>query len=135
MAESFQHQQLVQLLKKEVLKLVPSDCHKLIQLDTSDSLAIPVKMIEGYRPDLYYRFEDLLIIGEAKTADDFDRQHSRAQYEAYMKECANFQGKAVFIIAVPWMECAAANNIVQNLRKKILGSYTIKILEWIGGVV
>jgi hypothetical protein len=98
-------------------------------------LAIPAKTIEGYRPDIYYFFEDLLIIGEAKTADDVERQHSRAQYEAYMKECANFHGKAVLIIAVPWMEHAAANNIVRNLKKKIPGSYTIKILEWIGGVV
>jgi hypothetical protein len=135
MAESFQHQQLVQLLKKEVLELIPSGCQGLIQQDTPASMALPPKTIEGFRPDIYYCFEGLLIIGEAKTSDDVERQHSRTQYAAYIKECAKFQGKAVLIIAVPWMERASANNIVQNLKKKILGNYTIRILEWIGGAV
>ena len=135
MAESFQHQQLVKLLKKEVVKLIPSGCHILIQQDTPDSLALPTKMIEGYRPDIYYCFDDLLIIGEAKTASDVEKQHSRAQYVAYIKECANFHGNAILIIAVPWMERATANNILRNLRKKIPGSYTTKILEWLGGEV
>lgn len=135
MSESFQHQQLVQLLKKEVVKLIPSGCQGLIQQDSSDSLALPPKTIEGYRPDIYYCFENLLIIGEAKTANDVERQHSRAQYEAYLKECANFHGNAIFILVVPWMERATAHNILRNLRKKVPGNYTIKILEWIGGVV
>jgi len=52
-----------------------------------------------------------------------------------MKECANFQGKAVLLIAVPWIERAAANNIIQRLRKRIPGNYTTKIIEWIEGAV
>ena len=135
MAESFQHQQLVRLLRSDALKLIPSGCEGLIQQDTPDSLSLPAKTIEGFRPDIYYCFEDLLIIGEAKTADDVERRHSRAQYEAYLKECAKFQGKAFLIIAVPWLERATANNIVQNLKKKTPGNYTTKILEWIGGAV
>lgn len=135
MAESLQHQQLVQLLKKEVVELIPSGRQALIQQDTPDSLALPAKTIEGFRPDIYYCFEDILIIGEAKTSDDVERQHSRTQYGAYMKECANFHGKAVLIIAVPWIERAAANNIIRNLKKKIPGNYATKILEWIGGEV
>lgn len=135
MAESFQHQQLVQLLKKEVTELIPVGCQGLIQQDTPDSMALPSRTIEGFQPDIYYRFENLLIIGEAKTADDVERLHSRAQYEAYLKECARFQGRAIFIVAVPWLECAAANNIVQRLRKKIPGNYTTKIFEWIEGMV
>lgn len=132
MPESFQHQQLVKILLKEALCLIPSGCHKLIQLDDYGILTIPEKTIDGYRPDLYYRFEGLLIIGEAKTSDDVDKQHSRAQYESYIKECANFQGMAFLIIAVPWIERATAHNMIQILKKKIPGSYTTKILEWIG---
>lgn len=135
MAESIQHQQLVQLLKREVIGLIPLGCHMLIQQDTPESLAVPVKTIEGHRPDIYYCFEGLLIIGEAKTTDDVERKHSRAQYESYLKECAKFQGKAILIIAVPWMEHATVNNILQNLKKRMPGNYTIKTLEWIEGMV
>lgn len=135
MSESFHHQQLVRLLKKEVVALIPLDCQGLVQQDSPDCLALPPKTIEGYRPDIYYCFESLLIIGEAKTANDVERKHSRAQYEAYMRECTNFHGNAILIIAVPWMERATVHNILQNLRRKIPGSYTTKILEWIGGMV
>ncbi|NJD02289.1 MAG: hypothetical protein FIA99_06765 [Ruminiclostridium sp.] len=135
MSESFQHQQLIQLLRKEVVELIPIGCQGLIQQDSSDSLALPPKTIDGYRPDIYYCFEDLLIIGEAKAAEDVERRHSRAQYEAYLRECASFNGRAILLMAVPWMECATAHNILQNLRKNIPGNYSTKILEWIGGVV
>lgn len=135
MPESYQHQELVQLLKREILKLIPSGCQILIQQDTPDSLSLPPRTIGGFRPDVYYCFENLLIIGEAKTEGEVEKQHGRAQYEAYMKECANFQGKAVLLIAVPWIERAAANNIIQRLRKRIPGNYTTKIIEWIEGAV
>ena len=135
MSESFQHQQLVQLLKNEFVQLIPLGCQGLIQQDSSGSLVLPPKTIESYRPDIYYCFEGLLIIGEAKTANDVERQHSRAQYESYLRECASFHGRAFLLLAVPWMERATAHNILRNLRKKIPGNYTTKIIEWIGGVV
>lgn len=135
MAETYKHQELVQLLKKEVSKLIPAGCQILIQQDTPDTLSLPPQTIDGFRPDIYYCFENLLIIGEAKTEGDVEKQHSRAQYEAYLKECANFQGEAVLLIAVPWLESAAANNIIQKLKKKIPGNYTTKIIRWIEGMV
>ena len=133
MSESIQHHQLVQVLKNEVKSIVPPECWGLVQIDSPDSLNLPPKTVEGYRPDIYYQFDKLLVIGEAKTSNDVERQHSRAQYESYLKECAIFSGQAILIVAVPLLEQASANNILRNLKKKHPGKYQIIVKGWIGG--
>ena len=75
-------------------------------------------MPEGFVPDLYYKFNDVLIIGEAKTDEDFDRDHSKMQYGSYYKYLNKFlsQGyKCMFIIAVPWETSIAACSLVKKL--------------------
>ena len=135
MPESIQHHQLVQVLKIEVQAIVPPDCWSLIQIDAPDSLNLPPQTNEGYRPDVYYQFEKLLVIGDAKTKNDVETRHSRAQYESYLKECAVFHGQAFMIMAVPLLEQASANNILRNLKKKIPGDYKIIVKGWIGGAL
>ncbi len=135
MSESLQHQQLVKMILGETLSIVGQDNKALIASDAVDGLALPPLTTEGFRPDVYYCFNDVMVIGEAKSSDDVERLHSRAQYESYIRKCALFQGTATFIIAVPWTEHATANNIVKKIAKKYPGTYTIKILDGIGGAI
>ena len=135
MPESIQHQQLVQVLKIEVQAIVPPTCWSLIQIDTPDSLNLPPQTNEGYRPDVYYQFEKLLVIGDAKTENDVETRHSRAQYESFLNECAGFHGQAFMIMIVPLLDQALANNILRNLKKKIPGDYEIMVKGWIGGAL
>ena len=133
MPESIQHHQLVQILKKEVQAIVSSDQWGLIQMDSPESSSPPPKTIDGYRPDVYYQFENLLVIGEAKTSNDVETRHSRAQYASYLKECANFDGQAFLIMVVPLLEQASVNNILRNLKKAFSGNYQIIVKGWLGG--
>jgi hypothetical protein len=135
MSESAQHLQLVNLLISKVKKMVPKDHWCIICSDSFGAVCLPPQTEEGYRPDVYYYFEELLIIGEAKTSDDVERIHSRAQYEAYIKKCSIFKGMAWFFVAVPWTERATAFNILQKLRKKYPGNYKICVYEGIGGSI
>lgn len=77
----------------------------------------------------------MLIIGEAKTSNDIERLHSRLQYESYIQKCSTFPGQAMFIIAVPWMDRAAAHNIIRKICKKYPGRYTVRILDGVGGAI
>jgi hypothetical protein len=126
-AESSLHQELVQILKEEAQAVIPSDKWGLMQIDSPDSLNCPPRTTEGYRPDVYFKFEKLLVIGEAKTSNDIGSKHSRAQYASYLKECSRFQGQAFFIMVVPLLERVSVNNILNNLKKKIHGGYQIII--------
>lgn len=135
MSESAQHLQLVNLIIDEVVSMVGETNHYFIMSDATDNHALSPLTEEGYRPDVYYQHQNCLIIGEAKTSDDIARIHSKMQYESYLKKCSLFNGKAIFLVAVPWMDHAAIYNILRKLRQKYPGTYKIQILDGIGGAI
>jgi len=135
MSESVQHQQLVRLIIEDVVRLVGKEHISLIAADFIDEYELPPLTNEGFRPDVFFHLGNQLIIGEAKTSNDIERMHSRKQYESYIRKCALFDGKAVFIIAVPWIDHAVIHNILRKIQKKHPGTYLIKILDGIGGAI
>lgn len=135
MSESIQHQQLVKLIINEIINIVGNDNKSLIATDAGDGFNLPPLTNEGFRPDVYYCYGRMLIIGEAKTSSDIERLHSREQYESYIRKCSLYQGEAIFIVAVPWMDHATIHNILAKIKKKYLGNYSIKILDGIGGAI
>ena len=135
MGESAQHFQMVNLIIDEVVSVVGETNRCFIMSDAADGYALPPLTEEGYRPDVYYQYQNSLIIGEAKTSDDVARMHSKLQYESYLKKCSFFKGKAVFLAAVPWTEHAVIHNILRKLRQKYPGIYEVRIIDGIGGAI
>ena len=135
MGESAQHFQLVNLIIDEVVSVVGETNRCFIMSDAADGYALPPLTEEGYRPDVYYQYQNSLIIGEAKTSDDVARMHSKLQYESYLKKCSFFKGKAVFLAAVPWTEHAVIHNILRKLQQKYPGTYEVRIIDGIGGAI
>lgn len=135
MSESAQHLQLVNLIIDEVVSMVGKTNRCFIMSDVADGYALSPLMEEGYRPDVYYQYHNILLIGEAKTGDDVARMHSKLQYESYLKKCSLFRGKAVFLVAVPWTEHATIHNILRKLQQKYPGTYEVRIIDGIGGAI
>lgn len=133
MSESLQHQQLVKQIIDATINIVGKENESLIATDAIDGFALPPLTNEGFRPDVYYCYRNILIIGEAKTSSDIERLHSRKQYESYIRKCSLHKGEAVFIVAVPWMDHAAIHNILAKIRKKYPGDYLIRIIDEMGG--
>lgn len=135
MSESLQHQQLVKQIIAETINIVGTENKLLIATDAVDGFTLPPLTNEGFRPDVYYCYRNILIIGEAKTSSDIERLHSREQYESYIRKCSLYPGKAIFIIAVPWIDHATIHNILTKIKKKYPGQYSVKILDGIGGAI
>ena len=135
MSESAQHLQLVNCIIDEVVNIVGEANKCFIMSDVADGYALSPLMEEGYRPDVYYQYQNILLIGEAKTSDDVARVHSKLQYESYLKKCSLFRGTAVFLAAVPWTEHATIHNILRKLRQKYPGAYEVRIIDGIGGAI
>lgn len=96
----------------------------------------PLSLQLGVRPDLYaVRGNDnLLIIGEAKTAPDLETRHSIMQYEFYIVECERHLGPALIVMAVPWFAQRTARNLLISLIKKKRASKTqLLVLEKLPG--
>ena len=135
MSESLQHQQLVKQIIDEAISIVGIKNRSLIASDAVDGFSLPPLTSEGFRPDVYYCYENMLIIGEAKTSSDIERLHSREQYKSYIRKCSLYPGEAILIVAVPWTDHATMHNILIKIIKKHPGQYSIKILDGIGGAI
>ena len=70
MSESGQHKKLVELIIEYVGDRVGQDYVCFIESDIADDRPIPSLTEEGFRPDVKYEYNGLMIIGEAKTSND-----------------------------------------------------------------
>ena len=127
MGESAKHMELVQMVRREVEAIVGVANAMLILVDTPDSNE-KVK-VGKFCPDVFFRYDKILAIGEAKTLDDFSRSHSNEQFEAYLTECNLFEGAAVLVASVPWQLAATAKNYFRRLRRKFGTKTRIVVLD------
>lgn len=124
MSESSKHVELIKIIKqfveeKEDIEKAFLRCDLMNEYKTES-------LINGYRPDLFYKYKGKVIIGEAKTKNDIDRKHSIEQYKSFLEYC-NLNGEnAKYIISVPWTETIYAKKILKRLKIKF--NYDIKIL-------
>ena len=132
MSESRNHQNLVQIAVKCIIENVPVRDSALIQIDSPDTTR-PMK-IGNYIPDIYLETPNYLVIGEAKTLDDFDRIHSRNQYDAYLSKCSSFQGKSFFILSVPWQIVPSAKNYFRRIKLNRKIDVEIVVINELGKV-
>ncbi len=114
MAEGTEHKAYVINLYNFIANLVPSDCKKLIVVD-NESYSSPAPIYNGVVPDVSYHNKKTMILGEAKSLKDFEKQHSIHQYKSYIDTCENFDGEAVFVLYVHWDAFLSAQTIIKRL--------------------
>lgn len=120
MPESRGHMNLVIALKKWVADQYFQGQSRSLLVDEPDSArgAKPVD-IGGHVPDLFVPglSDGLLVIGEAKTANDLENTHTKSQIEAFLRYCSS-RTEAVFVMAVPWHMTRYARNLIANTKVK-----------------
>lgn len=99
---------LVKLAYEWICESVPDNYRPFVAIDSPES--VQSNDVNGFIPDVYYDFNNTMYIGEAKTLKDFDRNHSRQQYDAYLKRCEKYDGDAHLVISVPWQLLNTAKN-------------------------
>lgn len=129
--ESQEHIELVKRVMEYAKRILPETEYVMIQSDSAGNNS-EIRVLGNYVPDIYYRNSEYLIIGEAKTFYDFDRKHSRNQYDAYIDECQLFDGFSYLIIAVPWQLMITAKNYFKRLKQKRGLNIQIIIVNEIG---
>lgn len=134
MSESAQHAQLVQMIVDYVQQSVGHNS-SLILTDRADEYGLTPMMNEGFRPDVFFEYSHRLIIGEAKSSNDIENEHSKFQYESYIRKCQLYDGDASLIIAVPWTEHISVANILRKIQQRYPGNYSVTILDGIGGAI
>lgn len=118
MSESITHMSYVSKIFEYVKQIVPKNNSSLIILDSPDSYDNTIPVINGFRPDLTYKINDTLILGEAKTDDDVERRHSLNQYYSYLKEADSFDGNAIVVFCVSWKMFSTIKNHLRYIRRQ-----------------
>ena len=115
--ESKKHHSLVKKIYDYVIANEKAE-KSLIQSDIFEVSGNVTRMPEGFVPDLYYKYDNKIILGEAKTDSDLDREHSILQFKSYinyLKRYSNLDYDCMFIIAVPWEASIAASRIIRRI--------------------
>jgi hypothetical protein len=134
-AEGGVHRELVRLLSRRIAGDETLAWASFVDgIRFEDRSGIP-PMLADYRPDVYAVERESLrtIIGEAKTADDIDNDHTRRQLAAYFRHLA--QGSAGELwMAVPMMSSGAAHRVCRTVRKSVgAGEIGFVITGWLFG--
>lgn len=113
MAESSQHQHLVERIVKAVVGALHGYDEALCLVDgTTDSDGIP-HMIGGFRPDVYAVGASIVIVGEAKTARDLESPRTGHQLRAFLKYVEAHTSRHL-VLAVHWTNVATAKSVLRN---------------------
>lgn len=133
MSESRKHIDLVKIAYEKISTMIPCSNVVFIECDSSDS-SKPTRVIGNFVPDIYYCYGNQLIIGEAKTVEDFDRKHSLQQYESYLFECENYPFDSALVVSVPWQIQLTAKNYFKRWKIRNNGKTEILIINEMGDV-
>lgn len=126
--ESQIHINLVNVALEYIKSIVPEDERSLIYTDTAGNNN-STRVIGNYIPDVYYNNGGKLIIGEAKTLNDFEKLHSKEQFLAYMNEFLVFHGECILVVSVPWQLIKTAKNYFARLRREMDVNVKVIILN------
>lgn len=120
MSESSVHTNLVKLLAKWIIELLPPEdgSHMLVDIPENSPQKKPPKIYE-FVPDVFVtniqRFD--FIIGEAKTTLDIDNSHTIDQLTAFLKKCSE-SNNSLLVLAVPWHEVRLTTSIIRHCKKE-----------------
>lgn len=88
----------------------------LIEADLPEYSGRTTQALGRYYPDVFYRDENKIVIGEAKTDNDIINSHTGAQIEAYIKHTRLYDLEKHIILCSSMYALAELTNLA--IRKK-----------------
>lgn len=118
MAEGELHRQLVRMLSEHVAEAMSGALTSFIDGGRFDRAGIP-PLLDGHRPDVYAleRATRRIIIGEAKTPDDIDNEHTRRQLAVYLRHVSCDPCGEIWM-AVPMTSAGVAHRVCRAVRQQ-----------------
>lgn len=120
MSESDHHRSLVKALGHDIASDVVWNKQPVVYIDLQDGISFkPPPNIGGNRPDVYVRdiSSGRTVIGEAKTANDIDNQHTCDQLVSYFEYLLT-QPDGELWMGVPWMSAGTAIRVSKLMRRQ-----------------
>ena len=117
MAESLLHMNYVRHIADYTERTFPNLIDSWLYIDLPESSKHPSATIGGHIPDMYYKDKHVIIIGEAKTENDIDNEHTKAQLKSYIDEVSMFQGERHIIYCSGMLSFSQIKNMILRLKR------------------
>ena len=130
MAESKAHMDFVRRIVAYSTENIPMCDKAMILTDLPESIEKTPRVIGGYHPDMYHKNCHCIIIGEAKTDNDIENQHTYSQLDSYIEEVRCYNIPRHIVMCCSMISFARMKNMI--LRKKInekLDDITFHIID------
>lgn len=129
MAESLLHMDLVRKIALYINRITPDFSASLLDAELPEYGRTP-QCLYGYYPDVRYRDNKSIIIGEAKTQYDIANDHTEAQLNAYIDELQTYNLQRHIIYCVPFVSFAQMKNALRRIKEqRKLTNITFHILD------
>ena len=136
MAESLLHMELVRKIASYVETITPFYMSSLMDADLPEYENRTQRVIKGYYPDVCYRDNDIIVIGEAKTDKDILNEHTEGQLLAYIEEVRNYGLQRHIIYSVPFVVFIQVKNMLKRLKEaRHIDDITFHVLDNFNRVV
>ena len=130
MAESLAHMEYVERMVEYAETIPQQFVTSMMYADLASYGQRTPKVINGFYPDLYYYDLHSVIIGEAKTTDDIDNEHTMAQLNSYIKEIRTYNCERHIIICSSMIAYAQINNmVIRKKRKENIQDITFHVMD------
>ena len=117
MAESLFHMDLVRTIALYIKQITPDYSASLLDAELPEYGRTP-QCLYGYYPDIRYRDNNSIIIGEAKTQYDIDNDHTEAQLNAYIDELLTYNLQRHIIYCVPFVSYSQMKNYLRHIKEQ-----------------
>ncbi len=118
MAESLAHMEYVERMVKYAETIPQQFASSMMNADLASYGKRTPQVVNGFYPDLYYYDLHCVIIGEAKTTDDIDNEHTMKQLDSYIKEIRTYNCEKHIILCTSIIAFAHFNNLVVRKKQK-----------------
>lgn len=135
MAESLNHMEYVRRIVRYIPTIAKHYVPTLLFSDLPESQIHPIAMSEGYRPDVFYQDPDMVVIGEAKTINDIENEHTFSQLNSYINEVRYFQKERHIVFCSSVTSFALLkNHLIRKKNKEHLHDIIFHVLDNISKV-
>lgn len=130
MAESLEHMTYVRKMVDYIPSFLTDFTQRLLFADLPGFMAKTPKVIGGSIPDLFYNDFNTVVIGEAKTPNDIDNDHTAKQLNDYIEEVRSYNVQKHIVFCTSIMGFSVLKNmIILKKRRESIDDIQFHILD------
>lgn len=110
--ESSTHMSFVKRIADYVSTIPRDFTHNLLCVELPGEYGRCPQIIGRSVPDVYYNDSSYIILGEAKTDNDIDRDHTQIQLDDYINEVRTYDAERIIILCTSIIGFSRMKNII-----------------------